>query len=254
MSTSHVRLHAHPAQVPGVFHVVFGPSTFLLGFHDPLHPEFTDALHEWFFRSGLDHLVWIFGMLCAFLFPWFDRQLQQLEELPSARQTMYKAALVGGTLAVGTWWTVSVFLLPKRDYNKLHPFTSFIPIFCYMVLRNCSPTLRRYHMHLFAWCGKVTLETYILQFHIWMKTTGINGTPRRTPPTHPPHQAAHLARAATDRVPLLMPPRAVAECRLLPPLAAACRCLPPLTATRRHPTFPLALDVRLYPTQARPSS
>ena len=34
-------------QVPGVFHVVFGLTTPLLGFHDPLHPEFTDALHEW---------------------------------------------------------------------------------------------------------------------------------------------------------------------------------------------------------------
>merc|ERR1719482_1379587 len=29
--------------VPGVFHTVFEPFTFLLGFHDPLHPEFTDA-------------------------------------------------------------------------------------------------------------------------------------------------------------------------------------------------------------------
>jgi len=164
--------------VPGVFHVVFGWTAPLLGFHDPLHPEFTDALHEWFFRSGLDHLVWVFGMICAFLFPFFDRQLQALEELPSARQTAYKAALIGGTLAIGTWWFVTFYMLPKRAYNAVHPFTSFIPIFCYMVLRNCSPTLRRYHMHLFAWCGKVTLETYILQFHIWMKTTGINGSPK----------------------------------------------------------------------------
>jgi len=164
--------------VPGTFHAIFGPATFLLGFHDPLHPEFTDSLHEWFFRSGLDHLVWIFGMLCAFSFPWFDRQLQMLDELPSPKAIAYKAALVSLTLAVGGWWAVQFFLLPKREYNKVHPFTSFIPIFCYMVLRNCSPTLRRYHMHLFAWCGKITLETYILQFHIWMKTTGINGSPK----------------------------------------------------------------------------
>ena len=108
-----------------------------------------------------------------------QQKLQMLEELPTAKATMYKAALIGGTLALSVWYVVSIFLLPKRDYNKLHPFTSFIPIWCYMVLRNCSPTLRRYHMHLFAWCGKVTLETYILQFRVWMKTTGINGTPRR---------------------------------------------------------------------------
>ena len=142
--------------VPGVFHVVFGWTTPFLGFHDPLHPEFTDALHEWFFRSGLDHLVWVFGMICAFCFPFFDRQLQALDELPSPKQTTYRAALVGGTLALGAWWCVSCYMLPKRAYNAVHPYTSFVPIFCYMVLRNCSPTLRRYHMHLFAWCGKVT--------------------------------------------------------------------------------------------------
>merc|ERR1712216_923507 len=84
--------------VPGPFHAIFGPATFLLGFHDPLHPEFTDSLHEWFFRSGLDHLVWIFGMLCAFSFPWFDRQLQMLDELPSPKAIAYKAALVSLTL------------------------------------------------------------------------------------------------------------------------------------------------------------
>jgi hypothetical protein len=63
-----------------------------------------------------------------------------------------------------------------------------------MVLRNMSPLLRRWHMHMFAWTGKITLETYILQFHIWMKTTGVNGSPkhlmvrrrRRPPAARPP--------------------------------------------------------------------
>jgi N-acetylneuraminate 9-O-acetyltransferase len=45
--------------VPGVFKVVFYPFRFLLAFHDPLHPEFKDELHEWFFRSNLDHLIWV---------------------------------------------------------------------------------------------------------------------------------------------------------------------------------------------------
>merc|ERR1719183_604707 len=81
--------------VPGVFHAVFGPLTVLLGFHDPLHPEFTDALHEWFFRSGLDHLVWIFGMFCAFSFPWLDRKLLSIETLPPPQKAGCKLALFG---------------------------------------------------------------------------------------------------------------------------------------------------------------
>jgi hypothetical protein len=164
--------------VPGVFHTVMSPFKFLLDFHDPLHPEFTDALHEWFFRSGLDHLVWIFGMFCAFSFPWLDNKLQTMEELPGAKRLVSKAVLTIVTLVIGGWWYYTYFTMGKRDYNKVHPFTSFIPIFCYMVLRNITPVLRRYHMHLFAWTGKITLETYILQFHIWMKTTGLNGSPK----------------------------------------------------------------------------
>ena len=86
--------------------------------------------------------------------------------------------MLAATLAFGFWWSATYFSLPKRSYNKVHPFTSFIPIFVYMVLRNLTPLMRKWHMHLFAWCGKITLETYILQFHVWMKTTGINGSPK----------------------------------------------------------------------------
>merc|ERR1719478_1896103 len=104
--------------------------------------------------------------------------LEAMEAMPGPRRLATKSVVVGATLALGGWWYFTYFTLPKREYNKAHPFTSFIPLFCYMVLRNMSPLLRRWHMHMFAWTGKITLETYILQFHVWMKTTGVNGSPK----------------------------------------------------------------------------
>merc|ERR1719240_97075 len=163
--------------VPGVFQTLFAPLSGLLAFHDPLHPE-NSPMHEWFFRSGLDHLVWVFGMFCAFAFPWLDRQLQAIESFDAGKRVGVKLALLGVTLALGAWWYLNYFALAKRSYNKVHPYTSFVPIFLYLVLRNLTEPLRKRHMHAFAWCGKITLETYILQFHVWMRTTGINGSPK----------------------------------------------------------------------------
>ena len=150
----------------------------LFAFHDPLHPEFADPLHEWYFRSHLDHLVWIFGMLCAFSFPWCDDKLRRIDELPPRQRLAAKGGLLLAVGLVGGHWYARTFVLKKLAYNKLHPYTSWIPILCYLALRNATNLMRRYSMHLFAWCGKITLETYILQFHIWMKTTGLNGSPK----------------------------------------------------------------------------
>lgn len=222
---------------------VMQPLHGLLEFHDPLHPE-NSPMHEWFFRSvrpasahsrpaqltrlatslgadhprvhtsqGLDHLVWVFGMFCAFAFPWFDRKLQALEELPTltrhpcamrtrahahthaARSAAahccisrirpfafrtpradfhsslaplgsVRSVVTAATLGLTIYWYVAYFSLPKRAYNKVHPYTSFIAIFTYLVLRNIVSGLRERHMHLFAWCGKITLETYILQVRV----------------------------------------------------------------------------------------
>jgi len=163
--------------VPNIFQTVMQPLHGLLEFHDPLHPE-NSPMHEWFFRSGLDHLVWVFGMFCAFAFPWFDRKLQALEELPTLTRHPVRSVVTAATLGLTIYWYVAYFSLPKRAYNKVHPYTSFIAIFTYLVLRNIVSGLRERHMHLFAWCGKITLETYILQFHVWMKTTGVNGSPK----------------------------------------------------------------------------
>merc|ERR1712146_511959 len=80
-----------------------------------------------------------------------------------------------GLLCAGAYaYATTIFALPKKEYNALHPYTAVIPITLY-ILRNLFPTLRRWHMHLFEYLGKITLETYIAQFHVWMATTGVNG-------------------------------------------------------------------------------
>ena len=55
-------------EVPGVFQGIFRPFTFLFAYTDPKKPSM-EPLHEWFFRSGLDRYVWIYGMACAFFHP-----------------------------------------------------------------------------------------------------------------------------------------------------------------------------------------
>lgn len=49
-----------------------------------------------------------------------------------------------------------------------------MPLSAYLILRNCTEGLRKRYLYLFAYMGRTTLETYIFQFHIWMRTTGLN--------------------------------------------------------------------------------
>merc|ERR1712151_264188 len=91
---------------------------------------------------------------------------------------MGRMGLFCGTALVLVPWAYYVFSLQKYSYNSLHPFTSFIPLAAWLLLRNFVPCLRQRYLYVFAYLGRVTLETYILQFHVWMKTTGVNGSPK----------------------------------------------------------------------------
>ena len=164
--------------VPGVFDYVWAPFTWLVQYHDPYNPK-RPIMHEWQFRSHLDHLIWIVGMFTAFFHPNVDAIFVKLDAMPTQKGRAIKGAIVAVCLAIMWVYVDQVFSLPKKQYNALHPYTSFIPITVYILLRNLYSVLRRWHMHLFEYCGKITLETYIGQFHIWMLTTGVNGAPKK---------------------------------------------------------------------------
>jgi len=163
-------------EVPGVFSVLFKPFEWLLSYTDPKKPD-VDPMHEWFFRSGLDRYVWIYGMVCAFVHPKYEAFVRWVDEKPTKEKTVIQGLILTVNTIAAYWWYTTYYVLPKLEYNVVHPYTSWIPITIFIIFRNFSLTMRSYFIHIFCECGKITLETYISQFHIWLSSSVPNGQP-----------------------------------------------------------------------------
>lgn len=137
---------------------------------------------EWRFRTFLDMYIVYTGMILAVLY-WRYSLHATSHQFVDVLTRLSKRNSEGFSLIT---FFAALFILPgfwafmrrfpdKEAYNWWHPYISFVPILAFVSLRNSHTFLRNYHSVVFAWLGRFSLETYILQYHIWLAgdTTGL---------------------------------------------------------------------------------
>lgn len=75
---------------------------------------------------------------------------------------------VGGATLLALWWILFGHIEDKYTYNPVHPFIFWMPVFGFLMIRNGSKYLTEVHSTALEFFGKITLETYVLQFHVFM--------------------------------------------------------------------------------------
>lgn len=125
------------------------------------------------FLSSLDHWATWVGMLVAYNFSYYDDFLRYLEKDDGKRhhnilKNVIKISLTVVCITIIGLWFHYILLVNREWYKRFHPYTSIIPMLAYIWLRNFHPLLRTRYLNLFNWLGKITLETYLSQIHIYM--------------------------------------------------------------------------------------
>ncbi|KAL8675580.1 MAG: hypothetical protein Q9168_000092 [Polycauliona sp. 1 TL-2023] len=131
---------------------------------------------EWQFRLQLDCYVVYGGMVAAIIYceisDILSGQSFSQHHLPRVIRSHWNkiqvvSVAVALTVLLGFGYFIQQFS-DKVTYNRWVPVVSLCPILSFVVLRNSSRHLRNYHSSVFAWLGRCSLETFTLQFHIWL--------------------------------------------------------------------------------------
>ena len=125
------------------------------------------------FRISLDMYIVYVGMLFAIGHTEFTRLISpfpsSITKQIRQRPWLFLAIPVfAASTIIGIYISLAAQFSDKYAYNKWHALMSPFPILAFVALRNAAPLFREYHSWLFAWLGRCSLETFILQYHIWL--------------------------------------------------------------------------------------
>ncbi|GAA5991803.1 hypothetical protein JCM11641_001762 [Rhodosporidiobolus odoratus] len=120
---------------------------------------------EWRFRQTLDMwIVWV-GMLTALA-------LIKIKDLRLTDHPLYSDAqkwtIIASVFGMVGYFAFELTRESKFVYNGWHPYVSSVPVLAFIVLRNATPALRSTSSKFFIFFGQCSLETFILQFHLFI--------------------------------------------------------------------------------------
>nr|CAD7458913.1 unnamed protein product [Timema tahoe] len=129
-----------------------------------------DDIHEWWFRWKLDRYSISYGMVFAVVYLLAQRYnlLNDNNHSNLFSPGIALSVTLASLIAVGSYTTFSFLCRNKLECNEIHTYTVFVPIVGYVVLRNISGVLRTRYSSFFAWFGRISLELFICQYHVFL--------------------------------------------------------------------------------------
>uniref|UniRef100_A0A4W5N9Q8 CAS1 domain containing 1 n=1 Tax=Hucho hucho TaxID=62062 RepID=A0A4W5N9Q8_9TELE len=132
--------------------------------------ELNGSIHEWWFRWKLDRFAIIHGMLFSFVY----LVLQKCQVLSEGKGEPLFSTRISNILliiSVVSFMTYSIWASScknKTECNEMHPYISGLQILAFILIRNIPGYARSLYSSFFAWFGKISLELFICQYHIWL--------------------------------------------------------------------------------------
>ncbi|XP_068091126.1 N-acetylneuraminate 9-O-acetyltransferase [Hyperolius riggenbachi] len=132
--------------------------------------ELNGNVYEWWFRWSLDRYAVFYGMLFAFMYLALQKQ-QVLSEGKGEPLFSTKVSSILLFISVVSFLTYSIWASScknKTECNEMHPSVSVVQILAFVLIRNIPGYARSVYSSFFAWFGKISLELFICQYHIWL--------------------------------------------------------------------------------------
>ncbi|KAF0024713.1 hypothetical protein F2P81_023515 [Scophthalmus maximus] len=112
----------------------------------------------------------IHGMLFAFIY----LVLQKRQVLSESKGEALFSGRISNLLLFLSIFSFIIYSIwassckTKTECNEMHPYISVVQILAFILIRNIPGYARSIYSSFFAWFGKISLELFICQYHIWL--------------------------------------------------------------------------------------